>query len=144
MRGTGTPTPTATTSTTDMICGIGCDIAKISRFRPWVEKEGMISRFFNERERFPGKGAGEGRLMEWYAARFAAKEAFVKALGTGFSALKLADMYIEKNDDGRPFLRVTGGARERLESLYGKDAKVHVSLSHEKEYAVAFVIIERR
>ena len=133
-----------------MICGIGCDIAKISRFRSWLEKPEMISRFFNGRELFPGRPDGQGqpaspgRLMEWYAARFAAKEAFVKALGTGFSAFKLADMYIEKNDDGQPFLRVTGGARERLESLYGKDAQVHVSLSHEKEYAVAFVIIERR
>ena len=82
--------------------------------------------------------------MEWYAARFAAKEAFAKALGTGFSAFKLADTYIEKNDDGQPFLRVTGGAREKLESLYGRDTQIHVSLSHEKEYAVALVIIERR
>ena len=127
-----------------MICGIGCDIAKISRVGRWVEHPGMLTRFFNENERFPGETASPGRLMEWYAARFAAKEAFSKAIGTGFSDFKLADIYIEKNDDGQPFLRVTGGAREKLESLCGRDAQVHVSLSHEKEYAVAFVIIERR
>ena len=127
-----------------MICGIGCDIAKISRFERWIAKPGMLSRFFNEKELFPKENAGKGRLMEWYAARFAAKEAFSKALGTGFSGLKLADIYIEKNCDGQPFLRVTGGAREKLESLFGRDCTVHVSLSHEKEFAVAFVIIERR
>ena len=127
-----------------MICGIGCDIAKIARFQSWLEKPEMIARFFNERELFPGQHASLGRRMEWYAARFAAKEAFAKALGTGFSAFKLADTYIEKNDDGQPFLRVTGGAREKLESLYGWDTQIHVSLSHEKEYAVALVIIERR
>ncbi len=126
-----------------MIVGIGCDIAKVSRFGKWLEKPEMLARFFNGKELFPGE-ASQGRLMEWYAARFAAKEAFSKALGTGFSAFKLADIYIEKNDDGQPFLRVTGGAREKLESLCGRDAQVHVSLSHEKEYAVAFVIIERR
>ncbi len=104
----------------------------------------MVERFFNERELFPRKDASPARLMEWYAARFAAKEAFSKALGTGFSDFKLADIYIEKNCDGQPFLRVTGGAREKLEDLCGRDAQVHVSLSHEKEYAVAFVIIERR
>ena len=127
-----------------MICGIGCDIAKIARFQSWLEKPEMIARFFNERELFPGQHASLGRRMEWYAARFAAIEAFAKALGTGFSAFKLADIYIEKNCDGQPFLRVTGGAREKLESLYGRDTQIHVSLSHEKEYAVALVIIERR
>lgn len=127
-----------------MIFGIGCDIAQISRFGRWLDRPGMISRFFNERELFPREDAARGRMLEWYAARFAAKEAFSKALGTGFSGFKLADIYIEKNCDGQPFLRVTGGAREKLESLCGRDAGIHVSLSHEKEYAVAFVIIEKR
>lgn len=127
-----------------MICGIGCDMAKVSRFSRWLEKPEMLERFFNEKEMFPHGRASPSRLMEWYAARFAAKEAFSKALGTGFSGFKLADIYIEKNSDGQPFLRVTGEAREKMEALCGRDALVHVSLSHEKEYAVAFVIIERR
>ena len=80
-----------------MIFGIGCDIAQISRFGRWLDRPGMISRFFNERELFPREDAARGRMLEWYAARFAAKEAFSKALGTGFSGFKLADIYIEKN-----------------------------------------------
>ncbi len=127
-----------------MIFGIGCDIAKVSRFDKWVQEPNMINRFFNEKEVLQSEGAKNRRLSEWYAVRFAAKEAFSKALGTGLRDFSLADIYIEKDVLGKPFLRVTGKAKEKMESLCGLDTKVHVSLSHEKDYAVAFVIIEKR
>ena len=83
------------------------------------------------------------RNCEYYAVRFAAKESFSKALGTGLKGFELTDIYIEKDADGKPVMRVIGNSAVELEKNCGKDAKIHVSLSHEKEYAVAYVIIER-
>ena len=126
-----------------MIYGIGCDIVKVPRFLSWVSTERMLCRFFNEKELMRGSSASVQRQCEYYAVRFAAKESFAKALGTGLKGFELTDIYIEKNDDDKPFLRVTGKAKECLERCCGGNAAVQVSLSHEKEYAIAFVTIER-
>lgn len=83
------------------------------------------------------------RLCEYYAVRFAAKESFSKALGTGLKGFSLNEVFIEKDCNGKPLLRVTGKALEAMENSFGKDCILHVSLSHEKEYALAYVIIER-
>ena len=125
-----------------MIYGIGTDIAKVQRFEKWVKNPDMIERFFNEKERSTGKS--EASQCEHYAARFAAKEAFSKALGTGISGFELNEVFITNNGDGKPFLNIEGKAKKIMEERCGKNCSVHVSLSHEKEYAVAFVIIELR
>ena len=104
----------------------------------------MLRRFFNEKELFPGNGGTPGRRCEYYAARFAAKEAFSKALGTGLQGFSLTDVYVTKDDGGKPSLCVTGKAAGLLSRLCGEGSAVHLSLSHEKEYAVAFVVIECR
>ena len=122
--------------------GIGCDIAGVERFRKWVSSPAMIARFFNSKEILSDTSASEQRLCEHYAVRFAAKEAFSKALGTGLSGFDLRDVYIVKDKNSRPFVAVQGRAREVLEKICGKNCSVHVSLSHEKEYAMAFVAIE--
>ena len=83
------------------------------------------------------------RLSEHYAVRFAAKEAFSKALGTGIKGFDLTDIYIRKNSEGQPTLIVTGSALRCMEARFGKSCVVHISLSHEKEYALAFAIIEQ-
>ncbi len=126
-----------------MIYGIGCDIVKVSRFSKWVENDSLINRFFNQNEIMASKSCSMQRKCEYYAVRFAAKESFSKALGTGLKGFELTDIYIEKDTDGKPVMKVTGNAAAELEKNCGKDAQVHVSLSHEKEYAVAYVIIER-
>ncbi len=130
-----------------MILGTGCDIAKISRFSRWIENPSMIRRFFNPAEIYPESNeqnsVSEHRLCEYYAVRFAAKEAFSKAMGTGLSGIALRDIYITKSEKGKPSLCVEGTAEEKLKSLYGNNVQIHVTLSHEKEYALAFVIIER-
>ena len=126
-----------------MIYGIGCDIVNVSRFLSWVQNERILCRFFNEKERMQGTGASLQKQCEYYAVRFAAKESFAKALGTGLKGFELTDIYIEKNKENKPFLRVTGKAMECLEQCCGLGAVVQVSLSHEKEYAIAFVTIER-
>ncbi|MCR4735661.1 MAG: holo-ACP synthase [Treponema sp.] len=123
-----------------MIFGIGTDISKVSRFKSWVEKPEMLERFFNKEEIISGKNFNF--LCEHYAARFAAKEAFSKALGTGITGFPLTDVYIKNEASGKPDLLVINQAREVLEKLCGK-CKIHVSLSHEKEFAIAYVIIEK-
>lgn len=130
-----------------MIFGVGTDIAKVSRFEKWVRRPEMISRFFNACE-IPGEGrkaVSERQihfLCEHYAARFAAKEAFAKALGTGFVGLELSDFGITKDDNGKPSFFFGEKTLSQIEKICGKGWKVSVSISHEKEYAVSFVVIE--
>ncbi|HOE08059.1 MAG TPA: holo-ACP synthase [Treponemataceae bacterium] len=118
-----------------MIIGIGTDITENKRFEKWLIKPAMIERYFNVREL-----AGFTLTTELLASRFAAKEAFVKALGTGFKYLSLKNIYIVKNENGGPQIELCGDALDSLEKRGGK--RVLVSLSHEKEYSIAFVVIE--
>ncbi len=126
-----------------MIYGIGTDITEVKRFEKWIKNPDMISRFFNERE-IMENGTLSAKCQH-YAARFAAKEAFAKALGTGL-VYDLQDSFIINNDDGKPELVIENSAKSLFEKLCGKyeDYKIHVSLSHEKEFATAFVIIEKK
>ena len=75
-----------------MIFGIGTDIVAVSRFEKWVKTPYMIHRFFNEKELFVGKSTAAA--CQHYAARFAVKEAFSKALGTGLVGFELKDVFI--------------------------------------------------
>ena len=128
-----------------MIFGIGCDIVCVSRLEKWVKNPDILKRYFNEREMAPNEENKMSlqRLSEYYAVRFAAKEAFSKALGTGLQGFELTDIYISKDENGKPCMEVSGAASDVLERLCGSGAKVFVSLSHEKEYAIANVVIER-
>jgi len=123
-----------------MIYGIGSDIAEVKRFEKWVKNPQMIDRFFNERE--VSKGKNMFAMCQHLAVRFAAKEAFSKALGTGLSGFELKDVYITKDENGKPFLNFQKSAINLLKERCG-ECRVHVSLSHEKEYALAFVVIEK-
>lgn len=124
-----------------MIFGVGCDITKVSRFEKWVLSKDMIKRFYNESECI-SESAGLQRKCEFYASRFAAKEAFSKALGTGIRGFNLNEVFISKDDNKKPEIKVLGNAKKLLEEKCGEKYKIHVSLSHEKEYALAFVAIE--
>ncbi len=126
-----------------MIFGVGVDIVKIARFEKWAKNPALIERFFNERERLP-LGAKERRFSEHYAARFAAKEAFSKALGTGLCGFALSEVWIENKESGEPKIVLSGNAQKKVVEKAGSGANVFVSLSHEKEFAVAFVVIERQ
>ena len=75
--------------------------------------------------------------------RFAAKEAFAKALGTGFAGLSLKDMWVVNDDSGNPSLAFGEDTRRILAERVGP-CVVHLSLSHEKEFATAFVVIEKK
>ena len=123
-----------------MIGGIGTDITEVHRFEKWVKNPEMIERFFNEKER--SSAGSVAAQCQHYAVRFAAKEAFSKAIGTGITGFCLKDVYITNDSEGKPLLNIEGAALSLMKERLG-ECKAFVSLSHEKEYAVAFVILEK-
>ncbi|MBO4533004.1 MAG: holo-ACP synthase [Treponema sp.] len=123
-----------------MICGVGIDMTTVERFDSWLQKPAILDRYFNDREKCPDKSVDFQK--QHYAARFAAKEAFGKALGTGITGFNLCEVYVCNDSAGKPELIVTGSAEKKLSELFG-DCKLFVSLSHEKNNAVAVVIIEK-
>ena len=124
-----------------MIAGIGTDIAEVRRFEKWVKNPQMLERFFNEKELSSAKS--DATKCQHYAVRFAAKEAFSKALGTGITGFGLKEIYITNDSEGKPLLNIEGSALSIMKERLG-DCNAFVTLSHEKEYAVAFVILEKK
>lgn len=125
-----------------MIYGIGTDIARVSRFERLLKDDSFVKRFFNPAEMCSDTCSMQ-RKCEHYAVRFAAKEAFSKALGTGLQGFSLDEVYIIRDENGKPDLVLEGKALELFNDRCGKNSQILVTLSHEKEYAVAFVVIER-
>jgi holo-[acyl-carrier protein] synthase len=122
-----------------MITGIGIDIVHIKRMERWLSNTKLLQRFFHPDEIEFSLSLGKN-ASQTLAARFAAKEAFGKALGTGLANLKLAEIMVINNNNGKPELKLLGSAQKALEKS-GAD-KVHISLSHEKENALAMVVLE--
>lgn len=123
-----------------MIYGIGVDISQTSRFSKWVEDTRIIQRFFNEKEIINNRE--NEYLCQYYASRFAAKEAFGKALGSGIRDFSLKEIYVEKDNYGKPTIVLSEKLNKILIEKCGNFV-VHLSLSHEKDYAIAYVIIEK-
>lgn len=126
-----------------MIFGIGTDIVEVDRIAQKVQdREGFIKQVFSENEiEYCGKQAN---AAESYAARFAAKEAFLKALGQGLQAtLELHKIEVSVQENGKPFLELTEDI-QFLVSLALEQASftTHVSLSHTKTFATAIVVLE--
>lgn len=125
-----------------MIVGIGSDIAQVARFTRAVQRHGPR---FAQRILGPDEHAlwlHKSQPVAFLAKRFAAKEAFVKALGLGLrQGLQWCDIQVLNDTLGKPYLLLSGEA-ERLVKVAGVTAS-HVSLSDEAEYAVAFVVLER-
>jgi holo-[acyl-carrier protein] synthase len=91
-----------------MIKGIGIDSVQISRIAVWLEKPSLLKRFFHPQEHQEAMSRGPGALRS-LAARFAAKEAFGKALGRGLYDLHLKEICVENDPKmGKPFLKVEG------------------------------------
>lgn len=130
-----------------MILGIGSDLCDIRRIARSLDRFGTR---FTERLFTAGEQArSEGRVSraESYARRFAAKEACSKALGTGLRAgVFWRDMEVVNLPGGKPTLRLSGGALERLRRMTppGHEAVLHVSMTDDPPIAQAFVIIEAR
>ena len=124
-----------------MIIGIGADIIQVERIARLLDQyPGFCHRVFTAAE--IEYCNGKGNRTQSFAVRFAAKEAVMKALGTGWDGrINWTDIEIGKDANGRPCVAVYNATRELIDSL-GVD-RIHISLSHEKEFALAYVILER-
>jgi len=125
-----------------MIAGVGVDIVEISRLEHAIEEYGdrFVNRVFTKREIDYCEQVA--RKAERYATRFAAKESARKALGaaTPVTALSWHDVEIISSTEGAPQLQFHGRAAEIVKEL--KITRAHVSLSHARDQAVAFVVLE--
>ena len=124
-----------------MIVSIGIDIVEVYRIRDTISRTPRFTdRVFtpNERSYCEGRGAA---AFQSYAARFAAKEAFLKALKTGWRGkITWHDVEVVSDDQGVPSLAIKGEARHLLQKLGAN--QIHLSISHTAEHAVAQVILE--
>lgn len=119
--------------------GTGTDIVSIARLgRSLARGPAFAEEVFTEREREYCEA--RRRPAEHFAARFAAKEAFLKAVGVGiFGGVVLRDVEVARGEDGPPLLRLGPTAAEALQRAGA--TRSLVSLSHERDYAIAVVVI---
>jgi len=122
-----------------MIYGLGTDLVETARIQNSIEKYGdrFLKKIFTEVERNYCDGfVGTEHLH--YAARFAAKEAFSKAIGTGMAnGFKFKEIGIENMKSGKPIISLSGALKEKYGHLIS-----HVSLSHTDTNALALIILE--
>lgn len=128
-----------------MIIGIGSDLCNIERIAETLEKFGerFVTRVFTETERDRSERRAERAAS--YAKRFAAKEACAKALGTGMRmGTAWREMGVVNARSGQPTMELTGGAAARLKAITppGHRAVIHLTITDDKPFAQAFVVIE--
>ncbi len=125
------------------IIGNGVDIIKNSRINSSLKIKGFLNRIFTKKEIDQGKKLKN--KTNFYAKRFAAKEAFVKAIGTGFRYdINFIDIEIKNYKNGKPYITLS----KNLDNFLQKKFKIHkykvfLSLSDEKDYSIAFVVIDK-
>lgn len=124
-----------------MISGVGIDLVEIARMKRWICNDKLLERFFHPQEIEDVKRRGASAEAS-LAARFAAKEAFGKALGTGLAGFSLRNLRVAASDSGKPNLVLCGDALEAFAK--GGDGRLHLSLSHDGGIAAAVVVIERQ
>ena len=123
------------------IFGIGTDIVSVDRIKKSLKNKNFINRIFNEKEILKCKKINKS--VNCYAKRFAAKEAFSKALGTGISkGINFNEIVILNKKSGKPYINIIGQTKKILSKKFKKKkSKISLSLSDENKYAVAFVTI---
>lgn len=122
-----------------VIIGVGCDFVEVARIKKAIENPRFIQKVYTPAEIEYCLARGKQQAMS-FAARFAAKEAAAKALGTGFRNASMQDVEVSKDELGKPIIKLSGRFKERAKNLGCK--YFHVSLSHTKEYGLAQVILE--
>jgi holo-[acyl-carrier protein] synthase len=130
-----------------VIVGVGSDLCDIRRIEKTLARFGkrFIARCFTETEQ--RRSERRTGLAASYAKRFAAKEACAKALGTGLRrGVFWRDMGVVNLPSGQPTMRLTGGAAEWLRTILppGTEPFIHLTLTDEHAFAMAFVVIEAR
>ena len=128
-----------------MIVGIGSDLCNIERIQNSLDRFGerFVARVFTDVERAKAERRPFTRAGT-YAKRFAAKEAFSKAVGTGFKqGVFMRDIGVVNAPSGAPTLHLTGGAKARLDAMMpeGHFPQIHLTMTDDYPFAQAFVII---
>ena len=125
-----------------MIFGTGTDIIEIKRIENSIARsEAFVNKIFTEAEQTYCKTQKAG-IFQSYAARFAAKEAFFKALGTGYRyGMAFREIEVKNDSLGKPEIIVHGKVKTFVSEH--KITNIHLSLSHVKEMALAFVVLEK-
>ena len=123
-----------------MIVGVGTDLCGVGRIARAMENERFALRVFTPTERARLDGLCPERVHERAAGMFAAKEAVAKALGTGFRGFTTRDISVEPDALGRPAVRLSGGALDRLHTLGAQS--VMISVTHTGGFAAAVAVIE--
>ena len=124
--------------------GIGVDIIDNSRIKLLLKNKNFIKRTFSKKEIFFSKKIKN--KANFFSKRFAAKEAFVKALGTGFrNNLNFKDIEIFNDRLGKPYYLINYKIKQLLKSKKKvKNFELFLSISDEKDYSVAFTIIQKK
>lgn len=124
-----------------MIFGIGTDIIEVARMESHLKKnETLKQKIFTLREQ--EYAGGKSIEFQHYAARFAAKEAFFKALGTGFRyGMAFNEIEVLNDELGKPYIEIHGEVKKFVEQ--NQITNIHLTLSHVKEMANAFVVLEK-
>ncbi len=123
------------------IFGIGTDIIQVDRIKKNLKKKSFVNRIFSKKEITKCKKISNS--SNCFAKRFAAKEAFSKALGTGISrGINFNEILILNKKSGKPYISLIGQTKKIFNSkVKNKKTKIALSVSDEKKYAVAFVTI---
>ena len=123
------------------IFGVGTDIVRVSRIKSSLKNKFFLSRIYNKDE--VTKCKKNKNWTNCFAKRFAAKEAFSKALGTGISkGINFNQIVVLNEKNGKPFIKLIENTKKNVEKkLKKKNYKISLSLTDEDEYAVAFVTI---
>lgn len=122
-----------------MILGVGCDIIEIERIARAIKSESFIRRVFTAEEAAYCQRRGQQAAAS-FAARFAAKEAVLKALGTGLREGSLQEIAVDNDGLGKPLVQLSGHFAMLAKQLGVKN--IQISLSHSRELATAYVIME--
>ena len=124
-----------------MIYGIGTDLVDLERIKKMKSPSAFASKILGDQELKKFAEMKEGRNHSYLGKQFAAKEAFVKALGTGFKdPVFPKDIQILRNSLGKPEVLLSGGAKSYVDSL--GITKSHVSLADESNHLLAFAVLE--
>ena len=125
-----------------MIFGIGTDIVDVTRIKKMKSIDSFAKKILGDNEYLKFSKLSESKKVFFIAKQFAGKEAFAKAIGTGISGdVNFKTIEILRDDEGKPMFKFAEKTQLLIDNL--GIAHSHVSLSDEKEYALAFVILEK-
>lgn len=125
-----------------LVAGLGVDIVEIDRFERVLARHPRLKqRLFSEDERWYCEHKANPAVH--YALRFAAKEAVLKVLGTGFAGIKFSDVEVTHDSKGKPLPLLTGAARQRADELGIIETHLSLSYTHKTAVASAVAVTER-